>query len=89
LPNKLWAIKLTRSLSHRPIFEIHNPVWGRAVDEFSDKGAPNIVLLNGAKTPRNQTTQPSHIALRASIACDNSWTKNREALEAYLLRLLF
>jgi hypothetical protein len=42
--------KRTRPLSHRPIFQMHNPVWGRA-DEFSDKGAPDIVLLNRAKGP--------------------------------------
>jgi hypothetical protein len=47
--------KPTRPPSHRPIFEIHNPVWGRATDEFSDKSAPDIVLLNRAKTSRNQT----------------------------------
>src|SRR6267154_5085542 len=81
--------KRTRPPSHRPIFEIHNPVWGRAADEFSDKGAPDIVLLDRAKTSRNQPTQPSHIARRVGIACDNSRTKNREALEAYSLNRLF
>jgi uncharacterized protein len=80
---------VTRPLSHRLIFEIHNPVWGRTADEFGDKGAPDIVLLNRAKTSRNQPPQPSHIARRVSIACDNSRTKNREALEAYPLNRLF
>src|ERR1700688_3670546 len=81
--------KRTRPLSHRPIFEIHDPVWGRAADEFSDKGAPDIVLLNCAKRSRNQAPQPSCIARRVSIARDYSRTKNREALEAYPLNRLF
>lgn len=34
---------------------------------------------------RNQTPQQSCVARRVSIACDNSRTKNREALEAYPL----
>src|SRR5882757_5617568 len=79
----------TRPLSHRPIFKIHDPVWSRAADEISDKGAPDIVLLDGAKTPRNQTPQPGYIAWRVRIACDNSRTKNREALEADPLNRLF
>ncbi len=69
----------TRSLSHRPIFEMHNPVRGRAVDEFSDKGAADIVLFDRAKTSRDQAPQPSYIARRVLIACDDSRTKNREA----------
>src|SRR5678809_825428 len=44
----------TRPLSHRPIFEISNPIWGRAADEFSDKSARDIVLLNCAEWTRNQ-----------------------------------
>jgi hypothetical protein len=78
-----------RPLSHRRIFEILNPGWGRAADEFSDKGAPDIVMLNRAKRSWNQTPQPIGIARRVSIACDNSRTKNREALEACPLNRLF
>lgn len=89
LHDRRGLFKHTRSLPHRRIFEIHNPVWGRAAEEFSDKGAPDIVLFNCAKTPRNQTPQPSDIARRVSIACDNSRTKNREALETYPLNGLF
>jgi hypothetical protein len=69
--------KRARPLSRRPIFEKHNPVFGRAADEFSDTGAPDIVLLNRAKTSRNQTPEPSYIARGMPIACDNSRTKNR------------
>jgi hypothetical protein len=87
--NNSGLFKRTRPLSHRRIFEIHNPVWGRAADEFSDKGAPDIVLLNRTKRSRNQTPQPSYVPRRVSIACDNSRTKNREALEAYSLNRLF
>jgi hypothetical protein len=77
---RLGLSRRTRLLSHRPIFENHNPVWGRAADEFSGGGAPDIVLLNRAKRSGRQTPQPSYTARRASIAGDNSQTKNREAL---------
>jgi hypothetical protein len=43
-------------MSHRLIFEMDNPVWVRAADEFSDKGAPDIVLLDRPESTRNQTT---------------------------------
>jgi hypothetical protein len=86
---KFGLFKRTRPLSHRRIFEIFNPVWGRAADEFSDKGAPDIVLLNRAKTSCNQASKPSYIARRVSIACDNSRTKNCQALETYPLNRLF
>src|SRR4051812_9829909 len=86
----LYALfKRTRPLSHRPIFKIYNSVWRRAADELGDKGAPDIVLLDRAKTAGNQASQPGHIARRVSIACDNSGTKNREALEACRLNHLF
>jgi hypothetical protein len=82
-------LQCTRPLSHRPVSEIHDPVWGRAIDEFSDKGAPDIVLLNRAKRPRNQTPQPGYIARCVSVAGDNARTKNRQTLEAYRLNRLF
>ncbi len=89
IPVMVDRSKRTRPLSHRPIFKIHSSVWGRAADEFSDKGASYVVLLDRAKTSRNQTPQPSDIARRVSIACDNSRTKNHEALEAYSFDRLF
>ena len=70
------------TLSHRPIFEIDDTVWGRAADEFSDKGAPDVVLLNRPESTRNQTPQPSSIARRMGIACDDARAENRQALEA-------
>jgi hypothetical protein len=78
-----------RPLSHRPILEIHNPVRGRAADELSDKGAPDIVLLDRAKRSGNETPQPGDIARCVGIAGDNSRTENREALEACSLNRLF
>src|ERR1700722_11185109 len=78
-----WTIQArTGPLSHRSIFKIHDPVWRRAKDEFSDKGASDVILLDRAKPSRNQTPQPCDIARRVSIACDNTGAKNREALEA-------
>src|SRR6202035_5374302 len=62
---------------------------GGVVDEFSDKGAPDIVLLNRAKRAGNETPQPGCIVRRVRIACDNTGAKNREALEAHSLNRLF
>src|SRR5579864_391488 len=74
--------KPTRPLSHRCIFEIHDARGGRAMDEFSGKSAPDIILLNCSPPSRNETPQPGSIARRVSIACDNSRAENRQALEA-------
>src|SRR3982751_1820975 len=82
-------MKRTRPLSHRPIFQIRNPVWGRAADEFSDKSAPDIVLLNGAETSGDQTPQRGYIVRLVRIPCNNSRTKNREPFEADRLNRLF
>src|SRR5437899_12703500 len=79
----------TSPLSHRPVVEIHNPVWGRAADEFSDKGAPDIVLLNRPEWTRNQAPQPSRIAPRMGIACDDAPADNGQALEAYPFKRFF
>src|SRR5258705_11046721 len=79
----------TRPLFHRHIFEIHHPVWGRAADEFSDKGARDIVLFNRPEWTRNQTPQPSCIARRMGIACDDARAENRQAFEAYPLNRFF
>jgi hypothetical protein len=79
----------TSSLSDRPIFEINKPAWSRAADEFSDKGAPDIVLLNCPESTRNQTPQPSSVARRMGIACDDTRAENCQALEAYLLNRFF
>jgi hypothetical protein len=79
----------TRPLSHRPIFEINNPVWGRAADEFSDKSAPDIVLLNRPESTRNQTPQPGSIARRMGVACDDARAENRQAFEAYPFNRFF
>src|SRR6476620_4994723 len=76
-------------LSHRPIFEIHNPVGGRTADEFSDKGAPDLVLLNRPEPARNQTPQPRRIARRMDIAADDARPEDRQAFEAYRLNRLF
>ena len=59
------------------------PLRVRTAEELSNEGAPDIVLINRAKGARNQAPQPSQIARRVSIACDNPWPKDREALEAY------
>src|SRR6476646_10868355 len=61
---------------------MHNPVWSGAADEFSDKGACNIVLLNLPEGTRNQTPQPTEIGRRVDIAGDDARTENRQALEA-------
>jgi len=81
--------KRARPLSHRPIFEINNSVWGRAADEFSDKGAPDIVLLNRPEWTRNQTPQPGSIARRMGITCDDARAENRQACEAYPFNRFF
>jgi len=78
----------SRRLFHRPIFEIHNPVGCRA-DEFSDKGARDIVLLNRPEPARNQTPKPGRIARRVDVAADDAWPKDRQAFEAYRLNRFF
>lgn len=45
---------------------------------FGDKDAPDIVLLDRAERSRNQTPQPSHVARRVNIACDNSRPKRQK-----------
>src|SRR4249919_3200076 len=79
----------TRPLSHRPVFEINHSVWGRAADEFSDKGAPDIVLLNRPEWTRNQTPQPGRITRCMRIARNDARAENRQALEAYPLHRFF
>ena len=44
-----------KPLPHRVVLEINNSVRCHAVDEFSDKGAANIVLLDHTETSRNKT----------------------------------
>ena len=61
---------------------MHNAVWHRAADEFSDKGAPDIVLFNGPEPPGNQTPQPGRIARRMDIAADDARPENRQTFEA-------
>src|SRR4030095_5021568 len=89
LAHEVVLFERTRPLSHRPIFEIDNPVRGRATDEFSDKSARDIVLLNRPEWTRNQTPQPSNIARRMGIACDDARAENRQAFEAYPLNRFF
>jgi hypothetical protein len=83
------ACDSTRPLFHRRIFEIHDAIGGRATDEFSGKSAPDIILLNRPKPSRNETPQPSSIARRVSIACDNSRAENRQTFEADTLNGFF
>ncbi len=83
------ASEFFRAVSHRPIVEINDSVWDRVADEFSDKGARDIVLLNRPEWTRNETPQPGGIARRMGIACDDARAENRQAFEAYPLNGFF
>jgi hypothetical protein len=81
-----------------PLFE-ENPYRGlrRVIDISEDgpnnNGAPRARPISSCsivpKRPGESDAQPSYIARRVNIACDNSRTKNREAMEAYPLNRLF
>src|ERR1700761_8022734 len=78
-----------RHPSHLLVPETRSPVRGRDLKPISDKGAPDIVLIDGAERSGNEAPQPGEIARGVGIAGDNSRTKDREALEADRLNSFF
>src|SRR5262245_10774347 len=78
-----------RPLSHRPILEVRHPIRGRAVDEFSHKGPPDVVLLNGPEPAWNHAPQPGRVAWRMDIAADDARLEDCQAFETYRLNSLF
>src|SRR6188508_274717 len=85
----IGRLERTRPLSHRSVFEIHHTVLGRAGDEFSDKGARDIVLLYRTEWTGDQAPQPRRIARRMSIAGDDARAENRQPFETYALNRFF
>ena len=72
-----------------PFSRYTTPFGRRVADEFSDKGTPDIVLLNRPEWTGNQTSQPRNIARRMDIARDDARAENRQAFEAYPLNRFF
>ena len=52
------------------MLKVNDSVGRRAVDEFSDEGAPDIVLFARPESTGHQTPQPGNIAWYMDVACE-------------------
>ena len=69
-----------RSLLHRGIFQDRRPVL--TVEKFADKGAPDIVLINGSKRSRDETPQQSKKPWGVRITCNDAGAKNCQVFKS-------